>query len=288
MDHMMPGMDGVEATKIIREEGITVPVIALTASAVEGSRELFLAAGMNDVLTKPINKTLLFKILEEYLPPEKINKMSEEDLAAEKPVEEEDKEFWDKVSQIEGLSIKIGLERISGQRDVYKKSLKLTIGEIEKCDNNLKEFLAAGDMNNFRIEVHGIKGSLANIGVMDISARAYELEKASAKEDASFCAENLPDFLEALCGLGVRLKEIFAAENRDRGPITIPPQLPPILKKLKAAIEQNDFSAIDDAVESLDAFNPDGALKEETDKIKDAVMMMDNEGALEVIRELLK
>jgi CheY-like chemotaxis protein len=162
MDHMMPGMDGVEATKIIRKTGITVPIIALTASAVEGSRELFLAAGMNDVLTKPINKTLLFKVLEEWVPADKIKKISDEDAVTEKTdsnQDNEDKEFWSNIEQIEGLSIQIGLERISGQRGVFKKSLKLTIDEIEKCDKNLTEFLASGDMNNFRIEVHGIKGS---------------------------------------------------------------------------------------------------------------------------------
>ena len=288
MDHMMPGMDGVEATKIIREAGVNVPVIALTASAVEGSRELFMAAGMNDVLTKPINKTLLFKILEEYLPADKINKISEEELAEEKPGDDKDREFWDTISQIEGLSIKIGLERISGQKDVYKKSLKLTIDEIEKCDKNLKEFLAAGDMNNFRIEVHGIKGSLANIGVMNLSARAYEMEKASGMEDKAFCADALPDFLEALGRLGSCLAEIFSAESQNSGPITIPPEMPPVLEKLKTALEKNDFSAMDDAVECLEALNPHGALKEEIDKIKDAVMMMNNETAMEVIRELLK
>ncbi|MCL1928640.1 MAG: ATP-binding protein [Treponema sp.] len=288
MDHMMPGMDGVEATKIIRKTGITVPIIALTASAVEGSRELFLAAGMNDVLTKPINKSLLFKALEEWIPAEKIKKMSDEAVAANTADTAEDKEFWNNIEQIQGLSIQIGLERISGQREVFKKSLKLTIDEIEKCDKNLTEFLASGDMNNFRIEVHGIKGSLANIGVMELSARAYELEKASGKEDAAYCASDLPGFLEALRGLGSRIAEVFAKENKNLGPIEIPPELPPVLEKLKAAIEQNDFSAMDEAIESLDALNPGGALKEETDKIKEAVMIMNNDGALEVIRELLK
>ena len=55
MDHMMPEMDGIEATNIIRSMGTTIPVIALTANAVVDAREEFLAAGMNDFLTKPIS-----------------------------------------------------------------------------------------------------------------------------------------------------------------------------------------------------------------------------------------
>jgi CheY-like chemotaxis protein len=78
MDHMMPEMDGIEATKIIREAGNTMPIIALTANAIAGVKEEFLAAGMNDLLTKPIDKVLLNEILKNWLPAEKVIEISEE------------------------------------------------------------------------------------------------------------------------------------------------------------------------------------------------------------------
>lgn len=72
MDHMMPEMDGVEATKIIRNQGSeyfrSLPIIALTANAVNGAREQFISAGMNDFLAKPIEVEALDKILRNYLP----------------------------------------------------------------------------------------------------------------------------------------------------------------------------------------------------------------------------
>ena len=69
MDHMMPEMDGVETLHAIRDLGghnSTVPVIALTANAVDGTREMLLAEGMQDFITKPIDKKLLNDAIEKY------------------------------------------------------------------------------------------------------------------------------------------------------------------------------------------------------------------------------
>jgi signal transduction histidine kinase/CheY-like chemotaxis protein/HPt (histidine-containing phosphotransfer) domain-containing protein len=288
MDHMMPEMDGVEATKIIREMGMTMPIIALTANAVAGAKEIFLAAGMNDWLTKPIDRALLNKILEDWIPAEKIKRIQVKTTVMAKPETGEKKELWRKIEQIEGLSVQTGLERISGQRDVYERSLQLTIKEIEKCDKNLNKFLAAEDMHNFSIEVHGMKGSLANIGAMELSGQARELEAAADRADTVFCASNMPPFLEKLGALKSSLAEAFASGEQNRGPIEIPPELPSIFKKLTAAFAETDFLAIDEATERLNALNPEGAFKEEVEKIKDAVMMMDYAGAEKIMQELLK
>jgi len=117
--------------------------------------------------------------------------------------------FWGMVEQIEGLDVSIGLSRIGGQQEVYKKMLELMLHEIEKSDKNLKEFLSAKDINGFRIEVHGMKSSLANIGSMALSEKAFDLENASRNEDMDFCAANIPAFLEKLNSLNFKLKEAF-------------------------------------------------------------------------------
>ncbi|GBU23492.1 sensor kinase [Fibrobacteria bacterium R8-3-H12] len=71
MDHMMPEMDGIEATKIIRETHANLPIVALTANAVSGTREMFLSNGFNDFLSKPIDIVKLNSILEKWIPKEK-------------------------------------------------------------------------------------------------------------------------------------------------------------------------------------------------------------------------
>ena len=288
MDHMMPGMDGIETTGIIREMGLNTPVIALTANAVTGAKEKLLKTGMNDFLMKPIIKASLFRLLEKWLPPEKlVNPLLKKEGKDEEGTAVHE-EFWDMIEKIKGLSVQTGLERVSGQRDVFEKSLRLMTREIEKCYKNLNKFLAEKDMRNFSIEAHSMKGSLANLGAMDLSARAQILEKAADMEDADSCALNLPPFLERLNSFYSALKEAFAGINHDSGPIEIPPELPPIFKRMTAAFNDMDFTAIDAAIESLNALNPAGALKEEIEKIKDSVLIMDYEGAVAVMGELLK
>jgi len=286
MDHMMPEMDGIQATQIIREKGVTIPIIALSANAVAGVKEKFLAAGMNDFLTKPINRAALKKVLLDWIPAEKIREPDAE--ASPAPETETLSDFWTKIERIEEISVHAGLDRVSGQRDIYEGSLKLMIKEIDKCNKNLNEFLASDDMHNFCIEVHSMKGSLANIGAMELSAKARDLEGASNMGNAAFCSVNMPSFLESLNSLGYRLKEAFAEKIQDHGPVEIPPAMAHVFEKLTDAFGETNFVLINDAMESLDAFNPDGALKEEIETIKDAVMIMDYDGAAEIIRKLLK
>jgi len=287
MDHMMPGMDGVEAAKKIRALEINVPIIALTANATANSREEFLACGMNDVLLKPINKALFIKMLEDWLPAEKVTKEQKEESAAE-DTDAAQSAFWLKIEQIPELSVETALELVSGRRDIYEKSLELTIKEIEKCDKNLNEFLASNDMHNFSIEVHGMKSSLANIGAVKLSARAFELETAADKKDAAFCASNLSSFLNDLRKLALNLKEAFAAKPVINGIIEMPPELPPVLEKLAAALAQTDFMAINGGVKKLKSFKADGALKNEIEKTIEAVTLTDYNDAIETIQKLLK
>jgi HPt (histidine-containing phosphotransfer) domain-containing protein len=149
--------------------------------------------------------------------------------------------------------------------------------------------MATGDMRNFSIAVHGMKGALNFAGVMELSRQAYSLEMASDKEDAAFCAANLPPFLEGLNRLGQSLAAAFEKKNQNHAPImVIPPELPPLFKRLTAALTAMDFLAIDEGMERLDSLNTDGMLNDEIERIKDAVLMMDYDGAREIMKTLLK
>jgi len=321
MDHMMPGMDGVEAAKRIRELGVNVPIIALTANATADSREEFLACGMNDILLKPINKMLFNKMLTDWLPSEKVTKAQEITApvveTADAVASAAGSVFWQKIGQMPELSVETALELVSGRRDIYEKSLELTIKEIEKCDKNLNVFLSDNDMHNFSIEVHGMKSSLANIGATALSARAFELEKAADNKDAVFCASKLPSFLDDLRNLAASLTEAFAVKPVISGiieiPPELPPELPPVLEKLAAALAEFDFIAINESMKSLKSFKAssgaassgavssgavnsgavnsgavNSALKDQTEKVIEAVAITDYNGAIEMIRKLLK
>jgi len=287
MDHMMPEMTGIEATKIIRELGISVIIIALTASAVIGAKERMLDAGMNDYLPKPIINAELKHMLNKWLPREKFSNLPLEKILSSQVKDEKHEKFWDRIEQIEELSLSTGLDRVGGQWDAYETTLRLMIKEIEKCDKNLNEFLLAHDMRNFCIEVHSMKSSLANIGAMELSAIARELEIASDGSDAAFCALNLPSLLDGLGSLYLNLKDAFSKINQNGGLVEIPSELPPILNKIINAFDEIDLVLIDEEMKKLNALNLGGALKEKIEQINDAVMMMDYDGATEQIHNLL-
>ena len=287
MDHLMPEMDGLETTSIIRELGVDTPIIALTASAVTGTRELMMAAGMDDYLSKPIMISQLKQALSKWLPADKLLGPSSVAYVADVGVGVDRAEFWEKVGQIGGLSVSQGLERVDGQRDSYEQTLKLMIKEIEKCVRNLKEFLAADDMRNFRIEVHGIKSSLVNIGATELGNDARELEVASGRNDAAFCAENLSPLLQGLDSLRQQLEEAFSSTSRRcDDEIELPPELPPIFERLTDAFRDMDIVAIDEGVGKLTALSLTGALGDGIEQITDAVFLSDFEGAIEVIQKL--
>lgn len=169
MDHMMPDMDGIEATSLIREmkEGREVPIIALTANAVAGMQETFLQSGMKDFLSKPIDVSKLDEMLSKWIPKEKKHTAARSVTAP-----------------------------FDGMTDPM--FLKLFCRDAEKAIKVLRETAASGDHKLFATTAHAIKPVLANIGETDASALAEALEKAGKSGDTVFIAENTESFIKML------------------------------------------------------------------------------------------
>jgi signal transduction histidine kinase/CheY-like chemotaxis protein/HPt (histidine-containing phosphotransfer) domain-containing protein len=208
MDHMMPEMDGIETAIELRKLGIKEPIVALTANAIAGVKEKYIEAGMNDLLLKPIKRTLLNKILLNWLPSNLITNGEGEKIIEMQ--EEEDDDIWKKLEGIKGLSLENGLESVCGNKEAYLEILQLMAEEIDRYGNNLKRQIGEKDLKNFCIEVHGFKGSLANIGAMKLSALAKGLEVASSRQDMDFCNMHLPSFLEETASFKAELTAILA------------------------------------------------------------------------------
>ena len=290
MDHMMPEMDGVEAVNKMREKGIHVPIIALTANAVTSAKEMLLSVGMDDFLSKPIVRDELNTILKKWIPPQKIIHLKADEKNTEEHNKErsaEEEEFIEGIKKISWLSAETALERVSGQIDVYEKALKILVREIDKTQIKLKGFLAAGDMHNFTIEVHSMKSSLANVGAMELSEKAYGLEIAAMQNDSSFCTMNLNAFLEALCDLASSVDALFSDQPQRSGVINVPPELVVVLGNLHEALMETEYEKINRFLQELETFDLCGELKDKVEDIKDAVMIMDYENAKDLISGLI-
>ena len=286
MDHMMPEMCGVEATRIIRDMGTKVPIIALTANAVINAKEMLLAAGMDDYLSKPIIRDELNKMLLKWIPSSQLisgHILKSVDGNFES---EEQNEFWNKIKNIEGLSIEIGMERVSGQMNLYENTLKLMANGTEKCLNNLNDFLAANNMHDFAIEAHSIKTSLANIGIMELSARAHELEISAGRQDYSSCASAIKPFSDAMQSLSNKLKDAFS-EYHQNNEVIISQELASLLARMKDAILRMEYIEINEEIKNLETIELSGNMEHRVEEIKDAVMIMDYDEAAEMIQNLL-
>jgi len=215
MDHMMPEMDGVEATEIIRGLGPqyeNLPIIALTANAIHGAREMFLSSGFNGFISKPIEIQELNDVLREYLPPEKIEKKENGALnaeSAESPNEETSSDFLCSLGKIDEINAEIGLSRVSGMENMYQETLELFHKKLEAECDTMSTALNAKDTKSFAINVHAMKSTLSTIGAMKLSDTAGKLEASAKTNDVDYCRERFPAFREKLIGLNQKLSAIF-------------------------------------------------------------------------------
>jgi CheY-like chemotaxis protein len=219
MDHMMPGVDGIEATEIIRNlEGDyfkELPVIALTANAVSGMKEMFLERGFDDYLSKPVEIPRLDDLLGKWIPDEKKIKVKEGNR--EKPgtgIQTPPPFGGGPVGEtpfIEGLDIAGGLANTGGTEAGYLKVLSSFVWDVEDRLKHIhvlpdpeKDSLAA-----FTVHVHALKGAAGSIGAAELSADAARLEAAGRNGDMEFIREQLPFFCERLSVLAERIGEML-------------------------------------------------------------------------------
>jgi PAS domain S-box-containing protein len=180
MDHFMPKMDGIEAAKKIRDLGYTKPIIALTANALTGQTEVFMAKGFDGFISKPIDIHQLNAIL---------NK-----LVRDKYPEE----------IVEAARQKNNLGKSSGQPFVNNELTKIFIRDAEKAVSVLETIhkkqsdYGDEDIQMYIINVHAMKSALANIGESELSVFAAKLEKAGRGRDITLLSEETPVFLTAL------------------------------------------------------------------------------------------
>jgi PAS domain S-box-containing protein len=212
MDHMMPEMDGVETTGAIRRLGgkyENLTIIALTANAVFGAKEMFLANGFNGFISKPIDIHELNEILKEWLPPDKIEPVTEPGGAQADQKGTGSDEFMNSLESVKEIDKDLGLSRVDGAVDMYQITLELFYNNlIGECDN-MSALLEGKDINGFAISVHAMKSMLSTIGAMTLSEAALELELAAKKEEADYCLNHYPILLENLRALHKRLSAVF-------------------------------------------------------------------------------
>lgn len=197
MDHMMPDMDGVETMHRIRDKAGNyyqkVPIIALTANALPGNREMFLEEGFNDFVAKPVEMSVLERVLRRNLPEEKLVFQTDtegQDVEQQSEVESDQAQEL----QVGDLDVKQALLYCGG-RQAYLEILERCCEEGVQERRLLEELYEKQDWKNYTIKVHALKSTMRSIGATPLFEKAKALETAAKSEDVDFILERHKDMI---------------------------------------------------------------------------------------------
>jgi signal transduction histidine kinase/FixJ family two-component response regulator/HPt (histidine-containing phosphotransfer) domain-containing protein len=262
MDHMMPGMDGIEAVRIIRGEigteyAKSVPIIALTANAIIGNDELFLKNGFQAFLTKPIDIMLMDAAINRWVRDKTREKeLAGKDRETETPGEESRLKSIVREAEIEGFNAETGLDMVGGDEESWLDILRSYIQHTRTTLESVRE-PAAETLADYTITVHGIKGASYSLGAVEVGKLAEALEHSGRAGDLNFVRAHTAGFIEAaeklLDGLSSLLDKVEAGQNkphRDRPD-------PEVLKQILKACEEFSMEKLENALAALEAFRYD-------------------------------
>ncbi|MBE5924666.1 MAG: response regulator [Lachnospiraceae bacterium] len=280
LDHMMPGMDGVETLERIRETMPDLPVYALTANSTAGE-EFYKSKGFNGYIPKPVDSVVLEKAIMRHLPEEIMMKPKAEDVEQE-PTELPDDMKW--VNKVDDLSVDDGI-RNSGGISQYCYSLKMFHDTIDASSEVIENAFDKDDIRLFTVKVHALKSSARIIGAQKLSKLAEELEAAGNGNDLDFIKKNTKKLLDDLRAYKEKLSRIVKDNESDKALIP-DEELNDAYAALKEVVPQMDYDAVEMIIEQLKEYNLPQADKDRIDKLESMLKSFNWDGMEELIKEI--
>lgn len=212
MDHMMPEMDGIEATDHIRkdcgENGKKPVIIALSANAYNNAREMFLRNGFQDFISKPLDKNELHQMLCKWIPQERRQSVEGTKEAEEKLMRADKAELF-----MSGVDVNAAMGAHTGGMEDYLELLELYYMDGEEKSALLEKLVEAEDFKNYEIEVHGLKSASANIGAFEFSELAKSHEFAAKEGDYQLIRDGLAKLLSEYNYLLREIKRVLTTKG---------------------------------------------------------------------------
>jgi signal transduction histidine kinase/DNA-binding response OmpR family regulator/HPt (histidine-containing phosphotransfer) domain-containing protein len=304
MDMQMPVMDGVTATEAIRKDArfAKLPIVAMTANAMESDRERCIEAGMNDHVAKPIDPDgLLVTILKWVQPREGLPveapvpspqspvpdpKLSDPPPTTHDPLAS-DSGLLAMLSGIKGLDAEAGLKRLMGKQDFYEKMLRqFTTGEESLAVATVRAKLEEGDPKAAERTAHSLKGVSGTLGATELQARAEKLERGIREEDADDRIESHlsavdEELTRIIAAIQEALPEEEALEAVDAGDVDWE-KAREVVAQLEELLQNDDAGAIDLFEESAPLLR--AALGNAAASVETPLSGWDLAGALEALR----
>ncbi|MBU2515283.1 response regulator [bacterium] len=269
MDVQMPEMDGYEATRRIREEmgDTSPPIIAMTANALKGDREKCLESGMNDYISKPIDRIELYSILKKWLP-------SDDGFLKDQEIPEETDPSITTPGYptLPGIDVPGVLQRLIISWEECKKFLLNFYDVQESMQQNLKLAVESLDRNSIKLYAHTFVGASSNIGAYLVQDAAKKLERIAhqAGEDEILAAFSYLTRELSLVNKSIEAVAVEEKPETDRQKKTKAVDLDlylDICRKLIRPLEESDLSEISSITDSLMEMTAPEKLEDNVDQL---------------------
>ena len=310
IDHLMPKMDGIEMLGKLRSDPLSknrhTVCIALTANAVSGAKELYLSAGFDDYLSKPVEYKNLEAMISSYLPKELLLQQGQSGFIDMKPGE------WNGVERRESTCavntmfndvFKLDVEaalRNCGDKDVFLDAVRNFYDAIETKAAEIEGYVLSADWKNFTVQVHALKSTARLIGMDALSEKARVMEAAgnaaqrgdgSASADIiSSCPAMLADYraclvtLAPLCG---RVVQPSAAGSAAASlPAISAEEFREALAALRELVTAFDFRSADALIAELSGHSLPEGCTARFSEIKKAVREVDANAVLKLLEDI--
>ncbi len=311
LDHRMPGMDGIEAFEAMKKitDGLNIhtPVIALTANAVLGARQMYIDKGFNDYVSKPVDTVRLEQILLEYLPPELVIRTDDEEFDDDGEVNisyyegEHDGEYVNEnkfasrsdsdnsddysehsereaspYKNIPGIDYDAAIMNC-GSEETFVQALEIFYNTLDKKADDIERFEREKDIKNYTVLVHALKSAARLVGALDLSANAKYLEECGDKNDIHEIETKTPALLSQYRSYKPLLEKVFG--KKDEPDMSLPEISPGDLNEMYSMIlsfaESFDLDNIDNMLEETKNYRIPESEREKFEKVKECVTNAD-------------
>ena len=296
LDHRMPGMDGIEAFHNMKKmtDGLNfnTPVVALTANAVLGARQLYIDEGFSDYISKPVDTVRLEQVLLEYLPPDLIIKGSDiqEDTpqtsapatsqttapAAEPEPSEPESAPASPYMHIPGIDYEAAVTNC-GTEETFVQALEIFYNTLDKKADDIERFEREKDIKNYTILVHALKSAARLVGALQLSEDAKYLEACGNNENLDEIMAKTPALLSQYRSYKPVLAEIFG--KNDEPDMSLPEisiaDLHEMYSLIKGFAADFDLDNIDNMMAEAKNYRIPESERERFEKIKECVTAAD-------------
>jgi len=258
------------------------PVIALTANAVSGSREMYVKEGFTNYMSKPVDPLKLEDMIMSYLPSFKVSRPGDKDFVSNEEKEEEtDREAMQDILKINGVDVESAIARC-GSAEVAKEVMKDFKLAIDERSGLIEKYESEGNIKNYTIYVHGLKSSARAIGALDLADRAEYLEQCGNDGNVDEIKKLTPELLELYRSYNSKLAVLTQEEDIDKPEIDAD-ELESAYASIKEFVSASYFDSADDIMKMLEEYRIPNEYAAKHSEIKRLMGAVDRDGLLNIL-----